>query len=436
MNTKRMFPVAGLVLISLILGGCAKETAKPKAAKPVKVKAVESHSAANNVRYSASIRPAAQVEVAFKVSGYVDDIAREKDPAGQWRYIQAGDIVHKGSTLARVRQSDYAARVNEAKSQIGEARSALDANHSQLHEAIAAVDTARAQVNDAKAVFERNKLDYERAKILFSSESITKPEYDATKQQYEVAEAKYEASKGQLKAAEARVATAQAQISAGESRIKTAEATTASATIPLQDTQLKAPMSAVVIERKVEMGTLVGQGSAAFVLADLSYVKAAFGVPDTSLRSLKLGDTLTITSDATPGTEFSGHISRISPTADQNSRAFEIEVTIQNELGLLKPGMIASLNTNEGAVALTSALTPALIVPLTAITHLSENANAYAVLVMEEREGKQFARMRPVTLGDSVGNAIVVTSGLKAGEMVVTTGVSQVIDGEQVSVVQ
>jgi RND family efflux transporter MFP subunit len=434
MNTKRMFPVAGLVLMSLFLGGCAKETVKPKAAKPVKVKAVESHSSPNNVRYSASIRPAAQVEVAFKVSGYVDDIAREKDPAGQWRYIQAGDIVRKGSTLARVRQSDYAARVNEAKSQIGEARSALDANHSQLHEAIAAVDTARAQVNDAKATFERNKLDYERAKILFSSESITKPEYDATKAQYEVAEAKYEAAQGQLKAAEARVATAQAQISAGESRIRTAEATTASAAIPLQDTQLKAPMSAVVIERKIEMGTLVGQGSAAFVLADLSYVKAAFGVPDTSLNSLKLGDTLTITSDAMPGTEFTGHISRISPSADQNSRAFEVEVTIPNELGLLKPGMIASLNTNEGAVAQT--LAPSLIVPLTAITHTAENANAYAVLVMEERDGKQYARMRPVTLGESVGNAIVVTSGVQAGEMVVTTGVTQVSDGEQVLVVQ
>ena len=436
MKTKRIFAVLLNVVCGLVLSGCAKEAAKPKVAKPVKVKAVESHSAPNNVRYSASIRPAAQVEVAFKVSGYVDDIAREKDPAGQWRYIQAGDVVYKGATLARVRQSDYAARVNEAKSQIGEARSALDANHSQLHEAIAAVDTARAQVNDAKATFERNKLDYERAKILFASESITKPEFDATKQQYEVGEAKYEAAQGQLKAAEARVATAQAQISAGESRIRTAEASTASATIPLQDTQLRAPMSAVVIERKVEMGTLVGQGSAAFVLADLSYVKAAFGVPDTSLRRLKLGDTLTITSDATPGTEFHGHISRISPSADQNSRAFEVEVTIANEQGLLKPGMIASLNTNEGPVELASSLTPALIVPLTAITHTTENANAYAVLVMEEREGKQFVRMRPVTLGESVGNAIVITSGLQAGEMVVTTGVTQVADGEQVLVVQ
>ena len=91
------------------------------------------------------------------------------------------------------------------------------------------------------------------------------------------------------------------------------------------------------------MGALVGSGTAGFVLADLSYVKAAFGVPDTSLQSLKLGDTLTITSDATPGVEFNGHISRISPSADQNNRAFEVEVTIPNQQGLLKPGMIASL---------------------------------------------------------------------------------------------
>lgn len=430
MTTKQTL-TAALLLIGL-LTGCSKEVAKQKPAKPVKVKAVETHSSVSNVRYSASIKPAAQVEVAFKVAGYIDDIAREKDPAGQWRYIQAGDVVHKGATLARVRQSDYAARVNEAKSQVGEARSVLEMNSSQLHEVIAAVDTARAQVTDVKAYFEKAKLDYDRARALFETQSITKPDYDATRAQYEIAAAKLEAAQGQLKAAEARVATAQAQISAAESRIKTAEATTVSAGIPLQDTQLKAPMSAVVIERRIEVGTLVGQGMGAFVLADLTFVKAVFGVPDTSLKSLKLGDTLTITSDATPGTEFTGHISRISPSADQNSRSFEVEVTIPNEQGLLKPGMIASLNASEG----TATEAASLIVPLTAITHAPEHPEAYAVMVMEERQGKTFAQLRPVTLGESVGNAIVIKSGVSTGELVVTTGVSQVVDGEQVLAVQ
>src|SRR5690242_7753688 len=256
MTSKQILTAAVLLMMGL-LPGCSKEASKQKTAKPVKVKAVESHSSLSNVRYSASIKPAAQVEVAFKVAGYIDEIARAKDPGGQWRYIQAGDLVHKGATLARVRQSDYEARVNEAKSQVGEARSALDANSSQLQEVIAAVETARAQVTDVKAYFERAKLDYDRARLLFESQSITKPEYDASRAQYEIAAAKLEAAHAQLKASEARVATARAQISAAESRIKTAEATTVSAGIPLQDTELKAPMSAVVIERRIEMGTLV-----------------------------------------------------------------------------------------------------------------------------------------------------------------------------------
>jgi multidrug efflux system membrane fusion protein len=190
-------------------------------------------------------------------------------------------------------------------------------------------------------------------------------------------------------------------------------------------------MTAVVIDRKIEVGTLVAQGVTGFVLADLTSVKAAFGVPDLALQSLKLGDTLKVTTDALPGTEFSGHISRISPSADQNSRVFDVEVTVPNPDGRLKPGMIAALNVNEGAAAQVNVP----VVPLTAVTRAKDNPDAYAVVVVEEREGKQIARLRAVTLGESLGNAVVVTGGVRAGEVVVTTGVTQVADGEVVQVI-
>ena len=146
------------------------------------------------------------------------------------------------------------------------------------------------------------------------------------------------------------------------------------------------------------MGTLVAQGTAAFVLADLSFVKAAFGVPDLALQGLKLGDVLHLTTDGVPGREFSGRISRISPSADQNSRVFEVEVSIANPDGSLKPGMIASLSVNEGTA--TPVETP--VVPLTAIMRAKDSNNEYAVFVVEERDGKHFARPRNVTLGDSI----------------------------------
>jgi len=67
MTTKQILTATVLLMIAL-LTGCSKETVKQKPAKPVKVKAVETHSALSDVRYSASIKPAAQVEVSFKVA--------------------------------------------------------------------------------------------------------------------------------------------------------------------------------------------------------------------------------------------------------------------------------------------------------------------------------------------------------------------------------
>jgi multidrug efflux system membrane fusion protein len=423
MNTKQTLTlITALALIALTIG--CKTKAQEKPVKPVKAKAVETHSGTSSVRYSASIRPSSQVEIAFKVGGYVESI---KNSDG--RHIQAGDVVMKGAVLAGLRQSDYAAKVNEARSQTGEARSTLDTNNAQLKEAITAVETSRAQLRDSEAALTRARLDFERAEALFSTQSITKPDYDAAKERFQVNTAKFEAAKAQLAVAEAKVNTARFQIGVAESRVKTTEATVYTASIPLGDAQLRAPMSSVVIERKIEIGQLVSTGTPAFVLADLSSVKAAFGVPDLSLKNFNLGDTLTMTTDAVPGTEFTGHISRISPAADQSSRVFDVEVTIPNAQGQLKPGMIASMVVNESGVS-----TEVPVVPLTSITRSKADPNAYAVLVIEEAAGRHIARLRNVTLGESYGNSVAVNSGVKPGEIVITTGVTQVADGEEVRV--
>jgi len=423
MNTRQTLTlITALALIALTIG--CKTKAQEKTVKPVKAKTVETHSGTSSVRYSASIRPSSQVEIAFKVGGYVESI---KNAEG--RHIQAGDVVMKGAVLAGLRQSDYAAKVNEARSQTGEARSSLETNNAQMKEAITAVETSRAQLKDSEAALTRARLDFERAEALFATQSITKPDYDAAKERFQVNTAKFEAAKAQLAVAEAKVNTAKFQIGVAESRVKTTEATVYTASIPLGDAQLRAPMSSVVIERKIEIGQLVSTGTPAFVLADLSSVKAAFGVPDLTLQNFKIGDTLTMTTDAVPGTEFTGHISRISPAADQSSRVFDVEVTIPNPQGLLKPGMIASMVVNESGVS-----TEVPVVPLTSITRSKADPNAYAVLVIEEAGSKHIARLRNVTLGESYGNSVAINSGVKPGEIVITTGVTQVADGDEVRV--
>jgi len=429
MNTKAWLTIGILVTLSFT-PGCGKAETKEKSPTPVRVKAVEKHSAGDGVRYSASIRPNSQVELAFKVSGYVEAIAQVRDAAGQWRHLQAGDRVAKGAVLARVRQSDYLAKVNQATSQHAEARSALETSNAQIAEASASVQTSRAQVADAQATFERAALDFERSKSLIASESITKPDYDAAKAQYDASRARLDSARGQLEVAQARVVTARSQTGQARAKIKTAEALTAEASIPLQDTALRAPSSAVVLERKVEVGALVAPNTPGFVLADLTSVKAAFGVPDLALQHIKSGDALHLTTDALPGQEFSGHVSRISPSADPNSRVFEVEVMIPNPQGLLKPGMIASIRVHEEA-----ARAEVPVVPLTAIVRSQGSPNTYAVYVVAEQGGKQYARLRRVALGDAFGNAVALTSGVEVGELVITTGATLVADGELVAIV-
>ena len=88
---------------------------------------------------------------------------------------------------------------------------------------------------------------------------------------------------------------------------------------------------------------MISPGGPAFVLADISVVKAQFGVPDLDVQNLKTGSTLAVGLDALPGKEFTGQITSISPSADQKTRLFQVEVSIPNPGHLIKVGMIASL---------------------------------------------------------------------------------------------
>jgi len=153
-------------------------------------------------------------------------------------------------------------------------------------------------------------------------------------------------------------------------------------------------------------------------------------VADIDVPEMKLGRTLRLESETMPGTEFQGQITSVFPAADQKSRAFNVEVTIQNPEFLLRPNMIVSLRveTNQSTSA-------QLIVPLNAVMKARNNANGYQVFVLEEQGERQIVRLRDVKLGQSYGNTVAVTEGLKEGERVITTGTTMVNDSDQVKVI-
>jgi RND family efflux transporter MFP subunit len=417
-----LFPLA------MVMTCQSKQVQKPPV--PVKVATVELHVASNGARYSATIIPRTQVELAFKVDGYVETLQKVRGVGGQVRDIQEGDPIVAGAVLARVRQTDYQVKVREAESQASEARSAIDSSKAQYQEALSGIESNKAQLADAEAAYEKAKLDFDRAQNLFASQSLTKANYDAAKAQFEQASAKVAAARSQVSMVQARADSAKSQIEAIKARSTGAQAVVREKTIPLQDTALKAPLNGFVLQKSVERGTLVSPGKTGFVVADTSSVKAAFGVADIAVQEMKLGSMLSVETESLPGTEFQGQITSVFPAADPKSRVFNVEVTVANPKGLLRPGMIVSLRVGRSEPAQAQP-----VVPLNAIVKSTTDSNGYAVCLLLEQGGSLVARVRDVKLGETYGNTIAVTEGVKEGDRVITTGVTLVRDGDVVKII-
>src|ERR1700750_1461516 len=104
------------ILVLMVLGACrSSQTAKPPS--PVKIAAVELQATGSETRYSATIIPRTQVELAVKVNGYVDALRRVRGVDGKMRDIQEGDLISAGMVLAQVRQSDYQVKFKQAQFQ-------------------------------------------------------------------------------------------------------------------------------------------------------------------------------------------------------------------------------------------------------------------------------------------------------------------------------
>jgi multidrug efflux system membrane fusion protein len=427
--------VAGAVVLLLavvlvaVLRPRSEQAEKPPV--PVKVAAVELNNPASGVeRYSATIIPRTEVELAFKVGGYVVTLQQVRGVDGRMRDLQEGDRIAAGAVLARVRQSDYQVKVKGAVSQADEAKSGLDASKAQYQEALSGIASSKAQLAEAEAAYEKAKLDFDRAQTLFASQSMTKADYDAAKAQYDVTAAQVAAARSQVHVLQAKADAAKAQIEVVEARSRGAQAVVQEVTIPLEDTALRSPLNGVVLEKKVERGTLVSPGTTGFVVADTSSVKAVFGVADVAVPEMELGRMLAVETESMPGKEFRGQITSVFPAADPKSRVFNVEVTIPNPGYLLRPNMIVSLS-----VGTRQAVSEQPVVPLNAVIKAKDNPEGYAVFVVIEQGGRQVARLRDVKLGEAYGNTVAVTDGVRQGERVITTGGTIVLDGDQVKVI-
>ena len=385
------------------LAGCGTKVQKAgREPVPVQAETVALQQIQPSWSYSGEIRPDTEVQLAFKEPGYIAALDRVKGADGRLRDVQVGDEIPAGAVLARLRSSDYVASLNAAVGQQHAMQGALDASQAELD---------RAKADQAKA-----DQDFERAQALYAAKAMTRPDYDAAVEQHTAATANVEAAVRQIEARRGELNAALGQA--------------ASARINVGDTNLTAPMPGVIVEKNVEPGALVAAGTSAFTLDDTRVVKVNFGVPDSMLAHLKLGAAVPVQLQALPGRTLTGRITEIAASANRDSRVFNVEVTLPNRDRSLKVGMIASIRIERGDAQAVP------LVPMTALMTAESGSTNYSVFTVKEREGKQFAQLTSVRVGETFGKSVAIDEGLMPGERIIVSRTNQLNDGSPIRVME
>jgi Cu(I)/Ag(I) efflux system membrane fusion protein len=184
---------------------------------------------------------------------------------------------------------------------------------------------------------------------------------------------------------------------------------------PVTEFEVKATISGVITKKLVNQGDYISQGTALYEVTDLSRLWVLFDVYETDLPWIKAGDNLAYELQAAPDKEFTGRISFVAPVVDGRSRTVKIRVEAPNHSALFKPGMLAS-----GILkARLKSNTDQLSVPRSAVLWTGKRSVVY--VKVPDAATPSF-EMREVTLGADLGESIVVASGLREGEEVVTNG--------------
>ena len=257
----------------------------------------------------------------------------------------------------------------------------------EVGEAHSAYLQARTQHTVAKA-------DFERAEKLHGDQIIAQKDHLRAHAEYEKAKASVAAAGDKL-------------------RMLGVNATPADDGRAVSTFPLSTPFAGTVIEKHAILGELAQPDKSIFTVADLSRLWIEANLFEKDLGRVRTGADAVVTVDAYPGEAFQGKLTYIAAVVDKESRTVQARVEVSNPGGRLKPEMFATAairtsGTNGGAAK-------ALLLPQEAVVLMQGQPT---VFVAEDGGFEP----RPVELGDKLRGKVVIKSGIKSGEKVVTAG--------------
>lgn len=375
------------------------------------------------LQLTASIGSLSQSAVSSKTPGYLLAVN-----------VRPGDTVRAGQVVALVDHAQLDAQVAQAQATyvaaenaVQTARAQVAAARAQRVNAEAGLVSARAGVVKAEAQLADMQATYNRAAELAKQGAIAQQNLDDAKAQVVTAQASLDAARAQVGQAQAQIDAAREGEAAAASQVKTQQAQAATQAAVLENARLAlgnatiyAPFSGVVISRSLDPGAYVAPGSSTpiITIADLDHLNALVNVSAPDLPVIHNGEQVAVTVDSYPGQTFAGRVTRIAGGADPQTRTVLVEIALTNPGRLLRPGMYATVSIAAGSRR-------TLTVPLSALVSIG---NQHFVWLVQGDKVTQ----RNVTIGQTNGDVVEVTTGLTAGDELVIRGIDVLREGQTI----
>ena len=383
-------------------GQSSAQTAAP-AATTVSVAAATEQPITRFLKVTGTLAAEEEAEVAAEIQGRVIGTP-----------VERGTRVTEGAELIRISPAEAQAQAAEAEANAAqlERRLGLGGTDERRQGGSGEADSTEfetdrvPEVANARAQLTLATGEFDRAKMLFEKQLLSKADFDQKSAQAEVAKRQFDiARNGAMQQYQALLA---------------ARARVVLAKKALADTVVKAPFAGVVGQRLVSVGDYVQRGTKVASVLRTNPLRVQLTVPEQYSTEVAVGRSVSFEVDAAPGQKFTGQVRYVSPALEANSRTLVVEAVVPNDSGALKPGSFATASIEQANQS------PAILTPATAVRTVAGTSRVFVVTgdTVEERI---------VTVGQPVGDLTEITSGLKAGEKVATSNVTQLADGVRVA---
>lgn len=193
---------------------------------------------------------------------------------------------------------------------------------------------------------------------------------------------------------------------------------------------IRAPFSGILGIRQINLGQYLAAGEAIVSLQALNPIYVNFGVPQQEGAKVRVGRTIRVTSSDAAGAGFTGRVTAIDSVVNEATRNLQVQATLANPGGRLRPGMFVQVEMIVGADR------PVIALPTTAINYAPYGDSVYVVSDLKDPAGHTYRGVRQqfVKLEGSRGDQVAVVSGVKPEDEVVSSGVFKLRNGAAVQV--